>query len=287
MTRISNKSIFTAVPLGAAAMIFGGFIAPSTADAEPTAQEIVDKAYCTLYYQGMDARADVHMEIFDAKGRKRVRDLSIIRRDEPDGKNEASRKNNTHCGNQEFYTYFHSPAEVAKMSFMVWKYKGGKSDDRWLYMPALDLVKRIAASDKRTSFFGSHFYYEDVSGRNLDADKHTLEKTTDKYYVIKSVPKKAKAVEFAYFVTYVHKKTFMPITTEYFNSKGKKYRVAEVKKVETIQGNPTVTLLKLSDSRTGGYSTIASKNVKYDTGIAREVFSERYLRKPPKKHIKK
>ncbi len=39
-------------------------------------------------------------------------------------------------------------------------------------LPDLDLVKRIAAGDKRTSFVGSHFLYEDISGRAVQEDKH-------------------------------------------------------------------------------------------------------------------
>jgi len=57
----------------------------------------------------------------------------ILRRDVADG------------GDQKFYVYFLEPADVRKMVYMVWKHTD-RDDDRWLYLPALDLVKRIAAS---------------------------------------------------------------------------------------------------------------------------------------------
>jgi len=53
----------------------------------------------------------------------------------------------------------------------------------------LDLVKRIAARDKRTSFVGSDFLYEDVSGRSLDEDTHELVDVSDRLFIVKNVPK--------------------------------------------------------------------------------------------------
>ena len=104
---------------------------------------------------------------------------------------------------------------------MVWKHIKA-DDDRWLYLPALDLVKRIAASDERTSFVGSDFFYEDVSGRGLDEDVHELLETSDNYFVIKNTPKRPDDVEFSYYKMWIHKKTFLPIKTEYFDKTGEK-----------------------------------------------------------------
>jgi len=48
------------------------------------------------------------------------------------------------------------------------------NDKRWIYVPAVDLVKPISADDKNSSFVGSDFTYEDVSGRHWSEDNHTL-----------------------------------------------------------------------------------------------------------------
>jgi len=86
-----------------------------------------------------------------------------------------------------------------------------KDDDRWLYLPDLDLDRRIAAGDKRTSFVGSDFLYEDVSGRSLEEDTHELVETTDKLFVIKNVPKQPDTVEFSYFNVSIDRKTYVPM----------------------------------------------------------------------------
>ncbi|RMD83664.1 MAG: outer membrane lipoprotein-sorting protein, partial [Candidatus Dadabacteria bacterium] len=149
-------------------------------------EEVVAKANHAAYYQGNDGRAHVTMIIRDKNGKERKRQFVILRKNLAKNSSESD-------GDQDFYLYFTRPADVSKTAFMVHKHVKGE-DDRWLYLPALDLVKRIAATDKRTSFMGSHFFYEDISGRNPNADTHSLEETED-YYIIKSVPKSRKGVE--------------------------------------------------------------------------------------------
>ena len=124
----------------------------------PDVERIVRETNHVVYYQGDDGRARVTMTIRDAKGRERVKEFTILRRDVGGGDED-----------QRFYVYFHAPSDERGTSLMVWKHLT-KDDDRWLYLPSLDLVRRIAATDKRTSFVGSDFLYEDISGRALDED---------------------------------------------------------------------------------------------------------------------
>ncbi len=232
-------------------------------------QEIVEKANIMAYYQGKDGKAKVHMVITDSQGRTRIRDFTIMRKDKEDG------------GDQYYYVYFYRPSDVRKMVFMVWKHVN-KDDDRWLYLPALDLVKRIAASDKRSSFVGSDFLYEDVSGRSLSEDTHELIKEDDKYYIIKNVPKNPDSVEFSYYNMWIRKDNFMPVKAEYYDKQGKLYRVIEALKIEDIQGYPTVTKSIVRNLATGGKTELTFRNIKYDIGLKDKIFTERYLRRPPR-----
>lgn len=247
----------------------------------PSVDEIVHKANYMAYYQAADGRADVTMTIVDQQDRERNRQFTIVRRDS--APEDADDKE--FIGDQKFYVYFRRPADVNKMVFMVWKHVDS-DDDRWLYLPALDLVKRIAASDKRTSFVGSHFFYEDVSGRSINADKHELVETTDTYYVLKNTPKDPESVEFAHYKMWIHKDSFIPIKTEYYDKNGTKFRVYQVLKVDTVDGRLTVTRSKMSDLRAQGHTTLKYSEVTYNAGIPDDVFTERYLRKPPRKYLR-
>lgn len=242
----------------------------AAAEKVPTVDEIVNKANLAAYYQGGDGRAKVKMTITDKKGQTREREFTILRKDVTDG------------GDQKYFVYFLKPADVRKMVFMVHKHAGlDTDDDRWLYLPALDLVRRIAASDKRTSFVGSDFLYEDVSGRSLEEDTHELIETNDEFFVVKNVPKQADSVEFAYYNVSVDRKTYMPMKMEYYDKAGKMYRTIETVKVEDIGGFPTAVKAVVSDLNTGSKTEMEFSDVKYDIGLE-DIFTERYLRRPPK-----
>ncbi len=235
----------------------------------PTVDEIIDRANLAVYYAADDGRAEVMMTITDAQGRNRKREFVILRHDVADG------------GQQQFYIYFKKPSDVRKMVFMVHKYID-KDDDRWLYLPALDLVKRIGASDKRTSFVGSHFLYEDVSGRSVNEDTHELVETTADYYVLKNIPKDPAGVEFSSYTVWVDKQNFMLVKAEYLDKEGRKYREVESLEIENIQGFPTVVKARVRDLASGGQTVSVFKNIKYNIGLKDRIFTERYLRRPPR-----
>ncbi len=247
----------------------------------PSVDEIVKKANHAAYYQGKDGRAQVTMTIVnEGSGATRTREFIILRRD-ADGDAD---------GEQKLYVYFQRPADVNKMVFMVWKHEG-KDDDRWLYLPALDLVKRIAATDKRTSFVGSDFYYEDVSGRGIHEDKHELVETTKSFYVLKNTPIAPESVEFAYYKVWIHKTTFLPVKTEYYGKDGRKYREYTAEKVDKIKGEKgeeyqTVTRSSMTDLNAKTKTTLEYKEVKYDIGLPEDIFTERYLRRAPTQYLR-
>jgi len=244
--------------------------ASSSSAADLTVDEIITKANDAAYYAGKDGQADVKMTITDAKGGERVREFRILRL-------------NTEDKNQKFYVYFNEPADVRRMVYLVWKKVGeGQDDDRWMYLPALDLVRRIAPGDKRTSFVGSDFVYEDVSGRNLNADEHELVSSEGGQYQIKNTPKDPGSVEFSFYNVWIDQDTFLPRKAEYYDKNGKLYRRVEGKKVETIQGYPTVMESVVSDLNTGGKTVNAFSGVKYDIGLNDAIFSERFLKRPPR-----
>ncbi len=229
--------------------------------------EIVQRANLAAYYAGDDGRAGVRMTISDAQGRERVRQFVILRRDVIDG------------GDQDYALLFNRPADVRNTVFLVKKHVGA-DDDRWLYLPGLDLVKRIAAGDERTSFVGSHFVYQDVSGRGVEEDTHELVETTDAFYVVKNTPVDVGAVQFSSWTVWIDKDTFLPTKMEYVDEGGEVYRRIEALEVAEFGGHPTVTKMQVLDLRSGGSTVSEFRNVEYDLGIPESVFTERTLRSP-------
>lgn len=254
-----------------AAFIASGLLTgPLAAQNLTDVQAIVERANLAAYYAGDDGRARVRMTITDAQGRERIRQFIILRRDIDDG------------GDQDYALLFERPADVRNTVFIVHKHVG-KNDDRWLYLPDLDLVKRIAAGDERTSFVGSHFVYEDVSGRGVEEDIHELVEATEAFYVVKNTPVDAGAVEFSWWTVWIDKETFLPIKMEYVDEGGEVYRRIEALEVAEFGGHPTVTEMQVSDLRSGGATVSEFRNVEYDLGIPESVFTERTLRSPSRR----
>lgn len=234
--------------------------------------EIITKSNMASYYAGEDGRAQARMIIVDAKGNKQMRQFTILRKDQQD------------LGNQDMLVFFSRPSDVKGTVFRVTKNVQGE-DDRWLYLPALDLVKRISAGDKRTSFVGAHFYYEDVSGRNPSEDNYTLLDDKGEHYLIKATPKNTDSVEYAYYHLTIDKSTYLPMKAEYFDTSDKVIREMKVLKVRNIQNIPTVVHAKITQLSDGSYTEMQLRNVRYNIGMPKEIFSERSLRTPPKKWL--
>lgn len=258
--------MYKTILLTSAALALAG---NARADVMTNANEIVEKANLAAYYAGADGRSEVRMIIKDAQGRQQRRQFTVLRRDVEDG------------GDQQFLVTFSQPSDVRNTVFLVDKHMN-RDDDRWLYLPGLDLVKRISAGDKRTSFVGAHYFYEDVSGRRPSDDAHELLETTDEYYVLKHVPIDRKSAEFTSYVTWIDRETLLPMKIEYQNSAGNVYRRVEVLSVESFDGHPTVTTSRVSDLASGGSTDMQFRYIKYDVGLPEQVFTERSLRNPPR-----
>ena len=279
-TKLNLRSLFTG--LVALLLISGNGFAQTSANQSGSnidVAEIVNKAEQAAYYAGNDGRSMARMLIVDEQGRKQMRQFTILRKDVL---NEAG----ADTGDQRMLVFFSRPTEVEGTVFRVEKHAALNSDDdRWLYLPALDLVKRIAAGDKRTSFVGSHFFYEDVSGRATAQDSFELLEQTQTHYRLKATPKDTALVEFSHYVVEIDKDTYLPTLINFYKGDNN-YRRVEAVTIETIQGNPTVVRSKVTDLTSGGYTLMEFRGIEYDIGLPDSIFSERSLRVPPQRYIK-
>jgi outer membrane lipoprotein-sorting protein len=247
----------------------------TTGAMEPkTANEIVAAANLASYYAGQDGRSEVRMIIRDAQDREQRRQFTVLRKNVEQG------------GDQDFLVVFSRPSDVRGMVYLVKKHVD-RDDDRWLYLPGLDLVKRISAGDKRTSFVGADYFYEDVSGRNPAEDTHELIKSTGEHHVLRHVPKDKGSVEFASYITWIDRGTLLPMKIEYEDSRGEVYRRVEVLEVSDVQGHPTVTKSRVSNLGSGGHTDMQFRFIGYDLGMSEDVFTERSLRNPPKQWLQR
>lgn len=241
-----------------------------------SAEDVMKKSQAAFLYQGKDFKSRVMMKLVSKGGQERIREMTMLRKNYGES-----------GGDQKYFMYFFQPADVKDMTFMVYKYPA-KDDDRWLFVPAINMVRRIAAQDKRSSFVGSDFTYEDVSGRDIEDDTHTItkeEKIGNKdCFVVKSTPKAAD-VDYSYKLSWVDKAAFLPIKEEYYDKRGELYKVFTADEVKEVKGFSTITKRTMKNLQSGHMTEVTYLKADYNIGIDDNLFSERFLKQPPKKWI--
>jgi hypothetical protein len=178
---------------------------------------------------------------------------------------------------------FQRPASVAGTRFLTMENAGG-AEDRWIFLPSLGKVRRIAASEGSGSFMGTDFSYDDISSasRDADLDTHTIlreETYTGKAcYVIESRPKDT-SYQYSRMVQWLDKDTKIVHKIELYDRRNTPSLVkrVEMKEIKEIQGRLTPTVTTITTVATGTSTTIYTDILKYDDPIPEGVFTTAYL----------
>ena len=123
------------------------------------------------------------------------------------------------------FTY---PNDIRGTGFLVWEHPSSE-DERFLYLPSLGRVRRIAGAETQESFVGSDFTYEDIGGRELDDYTYALRRrarlvdrvrtaTPRPAWRLESRRKDASA-EFPRVVSLVLKDTFVVVQADIYNQR--------------------------------------------------------------------
>lgn len=125
--------------------------------AEDKGQAIVERA--ERRYAGYeDSSSTLRMILRDRQGRTSERELRIRTMEVADG------------GTRSLFL-FDSPADVRGTILLTHTHRD-KPDDQWLFLPAMQRVRRIAAQNRSGSFMGSEFSYEDIATQTIDKYTH-------------------------------------------------------------------------------------------------------------------
>jgi hypothetical protein len=131
---------------------------------------------------------------------------------------------------------FNYPADVKGTALLTHE-QGAGDDDQWLFLPAVQRVKRIASSNQSGSFVGSEFAYEDLVVGQLD--KYTYRYVGDETidgqacYVIEYVPKNKKS-GYSKLTRWRIKDNLQELRTDFYDRKG------ELLKQRFIEGHRQV-----------------------------------------------
>ncbi len=263
-------------------LLFGSTIATHVlaegkVPASLSAKDIMQKVYDRE--DGNHSVMDMEMILIDKNGDQRVRQVKSFGRDAgPNGQDSES------------IMFFLSPADVKNTGFLSYDYDDdNKDDDQWLYLPALKKVKRIASSDKSSSFMGTDFTYADMNERNINHYEYKLLKedmvNNDKVWVIEATPiteKEKEETGYTKSVLFVRQDNFVVIRGLNFVEQGNKLKYMDTKKLELIDGvwvATEFTMTTKKDKETLHQTLLKLTNIKFNQPQPADTFSTRRLEK--------
>ncbi len=233
----------------------------------------------------------------EAEGRK----LAQAVYDAPDGRDFASRATMTLVekgrdprkrtmytlsvepkqGERWSLTRFTSPNDIDGVGLLTKDHPGDESD-QWLYLPALDRVRRVSSSRKGGRFVNSDLFFEDLRDREVDMDKHFYkgEGTFGKLKVklLESTPVDPDNSVYTKRISWVHPKTMIPLRVDFYQAHSSKpIKRLLVKRIKRIQGFWTVLDSTMQDLESGHTTRITLSSLKYNQGIPDRLFSSQAL----------
>lgn len=187
---------------------------------------------------------------------------------------------------------FVQPAS-AKGTRILQAEKIGRADDRWVYLPELKTIRRIATAERYKSFVGSELTYNDMTLRKLDEDKNEIVSPDENIEVggvlyncwkIKATPYKLNEVEYGYRISWFDKKTYIPVRTEFYDKRNpdKMIKINEVEKLEMVKGvtgieYPLRRCTVVTNLLTKRKSRVVVKDFKFDEKISDSYFNQTWL----------
>lgn len=117
---------------------------------------------------------------------------------------------------------FDNPRDVKGTAFLSHTHKA-KSDDQWLFLPALKRVKRIASSNKSGPFMGSEFAFEDISSQEVEKYTYNYLKNEalgdSDHYVIERDPVDRKS-GYSKQIAWIDTQEYRVSKVEFYDRKG-------------------------------------------------------------------
>lgn len=131
---------------------------------------------------------------------------------------------------------FEWPADVKGTRMLTWTHKTG-DDDQWLFLPAINRVKRISAGNKSGSFMGSEFAYEDLASQEVDKykHKHVADEALSgrKTWKLERVPTDARS-GYSKQLMWIDHEYLQPLKIEYYDRKGELLKTATFSDFEKL-----------------------------------------------------
>jgi hypothetical protein len=222
---------------------------------------------------GKDSRAEMRMRLFDRQGRVRERVLTL-----------STLRGAGAAGDKTLVRFLY-PNDIKNTGLLVWEHPEA-DDERFLYLPALGRVRRIAGEEKQESFVGSDLSYEDIGGRDVADYTYSFADATATWtapdgsrhpaWALESRAKDSRA-DFPRSVSLVLKDRFIIVHADIFNPRNERAKVFDVRRMDRVDGIWTVLDLVVVNERQNTKTELTTTSMSYNGGLKDDDFSRRQL----------
>jgi len=225
---------------------------------------------------GDDARFEMRMRLYDRQDRVRERALTMTAIE--GGADRPVVADRTLIR----FTY---PNDIEGTGFLVWQ-RPGEDDERFLYLPALGRVRRIAGSEAQESFVGSDFTYEDIGGRELGdysyrllGDRETWTAPDGASHDVWRLESRHRDADARYprVLSLVRSDNFVVVRAEIHNRRDELQKVYVVRRLERVDGYWTPLDLEMRDLLQRTRTELVIERAGYDVGLSADDFTRRAL----------
>ena len=225
------------------------------------AQKVYDRA------DGQDSSAALTMELTEQGRAPRSRDMFLYRQDKG--------------GNVATMVRFTSPADIAGTGLLTQDPAAGDTN-QWIYLPAMERVRRIDADRKGGRFVNSDYYFEDLRDRKPAMDSHRITGQDSVNGVacdlLESIPAQASNSVYKKRVSCIDPNSLLPLRVEFYEKNpdtiSKRLAVA---RFEQVNGYWTIMDSTLADLGSGHQTRLTVNKIVYDRGLPDTLFSNRAL----------
>ena len=226
---------------------------------------------------GRDSRLAIRMRLFDRQGRVSERRMTLLAMRGGPGRPVPGDRT---------LIRFSYPNDIKGTAFLVWE-QPNADDERFLYLPSLGRVRRIAGSEAQESFVGSDLSFEDIGGREFDDYSYRLiddpnaawtgpDGVKHPVYTLESRNRDASA-RFPRVVSKIRRDNFVVVHAVIYNRRDEPQKTFEVLRLEQVKGYWTSLELRMTDALQRTRTELVLDSVEYDVGLKPDAFSRREL----------
>jgi len=176
---------------------------------------------------------------------------------------------------------FTAPAEVKGVALLIVNHPE-RTSDQWMWTPAIERDRRIAAQDRSTRFFGTDFSFEDLDERDVaqydyvPLPDETIEGVP--CWAIQSTPKPTRASQYTKAVFWIRKDNYAYARADFWVKDAVARRLT-FGDLRNVQGIWTAHDLMMADLRRGTRTQLVYEKVQYNEPLVDADFTLEAIRR--------